>query len=43
MKKIALAVLSIAGLAGATTTFAADEGWYVLGGVGQTTGNGDQS
>ncbi|MDE2118425.1 MAG: porin family protein, partial [Betaproteobacteria bacterium] len=43
MKKIALAVLAIAGLAGASTAFASDDGWYVLVGAGQPTGNSDQS
>lgn len=43
MKKITLAVLAIAGLVGASTSFADDSGWYVLGGVGPTTGGRDQS
>lgn len=43
MKKITLAVMAIAGLAGAPTAFADDSGWYVLGGVGPTTGGSDQS
>lgn len=43
MKKIALALMTAAGLVCATTVFADDEGWYVYGAVGQTTGNSDQS
>lgn len=43
MKKIILVVMTIAGLAGATTAFAGDEGWYVLGGIGQVTNNSDKS
>jgi OOP family OmpA-OmpF porin len=44
MKKITFAVMTIAGLIGASPVFAADPGWYLLGGVGQTTGgDGGQS
>jgi len=39
MKKITLALMAIAGLAGATTAFASDNGWYVFGAVGQSTNN----
>lgn len=38
MKKISFAVMTIAGLVGASPVFAADPGWYLLGGLGQTTG-----
>jgi hypothetical protein len=38
MKKITLAVLAIAGLIGISVASAADQGWNLLGGVGQTTG-----
>ncbi|MGA7750159.1 MAG: porin family protein [Gallionella sp.] len=43
MKSITLAIMAIAGLAGATTAFAGENGWYVFGAAGQTTGNNDQS
>ncbi len=43
LKKITLAVMAIVGLVGATTAFADDEGWYVFGAAGQTTGDNDQS
>jgi len=43
MKTITLAALAIAGLVCTTTTYAGDNGWYVLGGVGQTIGSNNQS
>jgi opacity protein-like surface antigen len=48
MKKIVLAWMAALGLVCATTAFADDEvsgnqGWYVYGAAGQTSGNGDQS
>ena len=43
MKKITLAVITIATLAAASTAFAADEGFYLLGGVGQTTSSNNKS
>lgn len=43
MKKIILAVMAIVGLAGATTAFASDDGWYVFGAVGKPTSNNDKS
>jgi OOP family OmpA-OmpF porin len=44
MKKITLAVLVVAGSLSASTAFAADQGLYILGGVGRTTGgDGGQS
>lgn len=43
MKQIILAVMAIAGLAGAATAFAGDYGWYVLGAVGENPGNDGQS
>jgi len=43
MKKITLAVIAIASVAATSTVFAADEGWYMLGGVGQTTSSNDKS
>lgn len=48
MKKITLAVMTIAGLVGVSTAFAADNvvgdsGWYALGAVGQATGNNAKS
>lgn len=43
MKKIILALMAIAGLAGATTAFASDSGGYVLAGVGRTTNSSDKS
>ena len=38
-----LIILSIAGTFFASSAMAADQGWYVLGGLGQSTGNNDQS
>ncbi len=35
--------MAIAGLVGATSVYADDEGWYVFGAAGQTTGDNDQS
>jgi OOP family OmpA-OmpF porin len=43
MKKFTLAVMAIVGLAGATTAFASDDGWYVFGAVGKPTSNNDKS
>lgn len=43
MKKIILALMALIGLAGATTAFADDDGWYVLGAVGRPTGSDYQS
>ncbi len=43
MKKITLATIAILGFAGATAALADDDGFYVLGGVGQLTGKGDKS
>jgi OOP family OmpA-OmpF porin len=44
MKKITFAVMTIAGLASAVPAFAADPGWYLVGGIGETTGgSGGQS
>jgi OOP family OmpA-OmpF porin len=40
MKKISLAIMAIASLAGTTTAFASGDGWYLFGAVGQTTGSG---
>jgi OOP family OmpA-OmpF porin len=40
MKKITLIVMAIASLTGATTAFASDNGWYLFGAIGQTTGSG---
>jgi len=39
MKNLALAVMAIANLAGATTAFASDNGWYLFGAVGKITGS----
>jgi OOP family OmpA-OmpF porin len=38
MKKITVAAIAITGLLGASPAFAGDQGWYLLGGVGQATG-----
>jgi len=38
MKKFTFAVVTVAGLVGAAPAFAGDPGWYLLGGIGQTTG-----
>jgi OOP family OmpA-OmpF porin len=43
MKKSTLAVMAIAGLLGASTAVAGDDGLYLLGEVGRITGNGGQS
>ena len=43
MKKLTLAVVTVAGLALAPTAFAMDDGWYMLAGVGRTTSNSDKS
>jgi opacity protein-like surface antigen len=48
MKKIVLASMAAIGLVCVTTAFADDEvsdnqGWYVYGAAGQTSGNGDQA
>lgn len=44
MKKFTLAVVAFAGLAGAATASAADQGLYLLGGIGQVVGgDGGQS
>ena len=43
MKKITLAVMAVAGLAGASTAFAGDQGWYVFGAVGQTFNDNGKS
>jgi OOP family OmpA-OmpF porin len=40
MKKFTLAIIAITSLAGATTAFASEDGWYLFGAVGQTTGSG---
>lgn len=39
MKSITLVIMAIASLIGATTAFASDNGWYLFGAVGQTTGS----
>lgn len=43
MKKIVVALISIACLTGATIAFADDDEWYVLGAVGQVAGTNIQS
>ena len=43
MKKIVLVLMAALGLACASTAFAVGQGWYVLGAIGQTPGNGNQS
>src|SRR5271169_3301659 len=43
MKKITLAVMAIAGLAGATTAFASDDGFYIFGAIGNASGGNFQS
>jgi len=43
MKKITLAVMAIAGLAGATTAFASDNGPYIFGAIGSASGDNFQS
>ncbi len=43
MKKLTLAVIAITSMAGASTAFAGDTGWYVFGAAGQTFNDNSKS
>jgi opacity protein-like surface antigen len=43
MKNFTLMLLAMAGMACSSTALAGNEGWYVLGGMGQSTSNNDKS
>jgi len=42
MKKVTLTLMAIAGLAVTMSAFASDDGWYMYGAAGQTSGSGDK-